>query len=83
MTKNAPSPTICLERLDRRRNISRFYRLSIEPTLFGGVALVREWGRIGTDGCRRLDLFVTDSTARRALKRLADIKASRGYEARS
>ena len=48
MTKNAPSPTIRLERLDHRRNISRFYRLSIEPTLFGGVALVREWGRIGT-----------------------------------
>jgi hypothetical protein len=28
--------------------MARFYALAIEPTLFGDMALVREWGRIGS-----------------------------------
>ncbi len=28
----------------------RFYRLDIEPDLFGGVLLMKEWGRIGARG---------------------------------
>jgi hypothetical protein len=30
------------------RNMARFYVLAIEPTLFDEMALVREWGRIGS-----------------------------------
>lgn len=37
-----------LDRIMRERNMARFYELSVEPTLFGEVALVRRWGRIGT-----------------------------------
>ncbi len=37
--------------------MARFYVLAIEPTLFGETALVREWGRIGSWGRRRLDLY--------------------------
>jgi predicted DNA-binding WGR domain protein len=47
---------LVLERRDAQRNMARFYVLAIEPTLFGDVALLREWGRIGSTGCRRLDL---------------------------
>ncbi|WP_347337220.1 WGR domain-containing protein [Bradyrhizobium centrolobii] len=37
--------------------MARFYVLTIEPTLFGDTALVREWGRLGGRGRRQLDLF--------------------------
>jgi predicted DNA-binding WGR domain protein len=78
---NSPSPTLIFERIDRKRNMARFYRMSIEPTLFGGVALVREWGRIGTGGRRRLDLFETSRAAQNALDVLAITKVNRGYQA--
>ena len=39
-----------IERRDPRRNMARFYTLSIEETLFGRARLVRRWGRIGTIG---------------------------------
>ncbi|MFC4842444.1 MULTISPECIES: WGR domain-containing protein [Bradyrhizobium] len=48
---------LVLERRDPARNMARFYVLTIEPTLFGDTALVREWGRLGGRGRRRLDLF--------------------------
>lgn len=36
-----------LSKIDPAKNMRRFYRLSVEPTLFGDFALVREWGRVG------------------------------------
>jgi predicted DNA-binding WGR domain protein len=43
-----------LGRVDPARNMRRFYRLDMQPDLFGGVLLVKEWGRIGAraHGCR-------------------------------
>jgi predicted DNA-binding WGR domain protein len=38
-----------LRRIDPARNMRRFYRLDIQPDLFGGVLLVK-WGRIGAHG---------------------------------
>ncbi|MEJ6782593.1 WGR domain-containing protein [Aminobacter sp. Piv2-1] len=72
-------PALHLQRRDPTRNMARFYRLSIEPTLFGDVALVREWGRIGTHGRRRLDLFTNGHEADRALRVLSAAKIRRGY----
>ena len=34
---------ILLELIDPTQNMARYYVLSIEPTLFGDSALVREW----------------------------------------
>ena len=50
-----------LRRIDPTRNMRRFYRLDVQPDLFGGVLLFKEWGRIGargrmvteSDPCRR------------------------------
>lgn len=39
-----------LQRIDPERNMARFYRLRLEPTLFGEVALRCSWGRIGRPG---------------------------------
>jgi predicted DNA-binding WGR domain protein len=41
-----------LRRLDPACNIYRFCRLAIEPDLFGGFRLLRQWGRIGGRGGR-------------------------------
>ena len=39
-----------LRRIDPSRNMRRFYRLDMQPDLFGGVLLMKEWGRIGARG---------------------------------
>ncbi len=59
--------------------MARFYCLSLESSLFGDAVLVREWGRIGTLGSRRLDLYVNTLQAQEALRRLAASKLRRGY----
>jgi predicted DNA-binding WGR domain protein len=73
---------LVLERRDAQRNMARFYVLAIEPTLFGDVALLREWGRIGSTGCRRLDLHSDPETAVEALDIWLARKVRRGYRIR-
>lgn len=41
---------VTLTRIDTDKNMRRFYRLDMQPTLFGEYAVVREWGRIGRGG---------------------------------
>ncbi|RVK88961.1 WGR domain-containing protein [Sinorhizobium meliloti] len=71
-----------VQRIDTTRNMARFYAMSIEPDLFGGSALIRRWGRIGTRGQERIDLFKDDAEAAEAIGRflfLARQKRARGY----
>lgn len=70
---------LVLDRTDRPQNMARFYVLSVEPTLFGGAALVREWGRWGHPGRRRLDLFPGLAEAAEALEDWLLRKKKRGY----
>lgn len=70
---------LLLKRIDDSRNMARFYRLSVEKTLFDAVALRRNWGRIGTWGQERLDLYADARTAERALARSLSAKLRRGY----
>jgi predicted DNA-binding WGR domain protein len=58
---------VVLDRIDPARNMVRYYVLSIEQTLFDGSSLVREWGRIGRRGRRRIELYRDDGNARIAL----------------
>jgi predicted DNA-binding WGR domain protein len=62
-------------------NKRRFYALATLPTVFGDWALQREWGRIGTGGRLRHDLFRNEGEALSALTRLAQTKVRRGYHA--
>jgi predicted DNA-binding WGR domain protein len=62
--------------------MARFYVLAIEPTLFGDTALVREWGRIGSLGRRRLDLHADPATAVETLDIWLARKRRRGYRIR-
>jgi hypothetical protein len=41
-------------RIRPERNEWRYYRMEVWPDLFGRALLVRQWGRIGTEGRRRL-----------------------------
>ena len=74
---------LVLERRDPSVNMARFYVLAIEPTLFGDVALAREWGRIGTLGRRRLDLHADVASAAEALDVWLARKSRRGYDIRA
>ncbi|WP_353608339.1 MULTISPECIES: WGR domain-containing protein, partial [unclassified Labrenzia] len=62
---------LLLKRVDPGRNMNRFYHLSVEPTLFGGFAVRRTWGRLGTRGRTRLDLFADVSSALAHQQKLA------------
>ncbi|HEV7257295.1 MAG TPA: WGR domain-containing protein [Bosea sp. (in: a-proteobacteria)] len=73
---------LVLERRDEACNMARFYVLAIEPTLFGDSALVREWGRIGARGQRRLELHPDHVAAAEALEVWLTRKARRGYRFR-
>ena len=59
--------------------MSRFYRLDVQPDLFGGVLLVREWGRIGAHGRVVAERYDAEDLAAAALQRQAERKRRRGY----
>lgn len=71
---------IRIERVDPESNMYRFYRLRLMPDLFGGVSLLREWGRIGTQGRHRIELFEDAGRAANAMTTLYRAKQKRGYQ---
>ncbi|SNR46704.1 WGR domain-containing protein [Paracoccus sediminis] len=71
---------VLLDRIDPHRNMARFYRLDIVPDLFGGVVLVRNWGRIGRRGQERCQWFAEPADAVREQAAWIRRKTRRGYE---
>ena len=69
-----------VQRIDATKNMARYYTMSIEPDLFGGASLVRHWGRIGTRGKERVDLFKDERQAIGYFLFLARQKRARGYK---
>lgn len=70
---------LVLDRRDPEANMARFYVLSIEMSLFGDTALIREWGRIGTAGQRKIELHNSEGSAMEALEVWLRRKQKRGY----
>jgi len=70
-----------MRRIDPACNMRRFYRMSVQPDLFGGASLVREWGRIGLRGQVMIEHHTDEGRAVTALMKLAAVKSRRGYEA--
>ncbi|MDF0664430.1 MULTISPECIES: WGR domain-containing protein [unclassified Rhizobium] len=68
-----------IERIDPSKNMARFYALSIEPNLFGETSLVRSWGRIGSRGQQKINIFDSEAKAVDLLLTLLRRKRSRGY----
>lgn len=70
---------VTLQRIDPVRNMRRFYRLDVQPDLFGAWCVVREWGRIGRAGRVRVDPYATEAEAAARLERQRAAKQGRGY----
>jgi len=74
---------LVLERVDRAKNMARYYVLSVEPTLFVESSLMRHWGRIGGAGQTRIDLYASRPLAQIALNTWLERKRRRGYQLRA
>lgn len=59
--------------------MARCYTLSIQPTLFGEIAVMRCWGRIGKAGGEKSELFCTEEQAISHFLDIARRKRKRGY----
>ncbi|WP_331375343.1 WGR domain-containing protein [Sinorhizobium chiapasense] len=67
------------QRVDASRNMARYYMVSIETTLFGEVAVVRFWGRIGRRGGEKSEVFSTERDAASHFLELVRRKRQKGY----
>ena len=72
-----------LIRIRPDRNEWRYYCLEVWPDLFSRALLACHWGRIGTQGRRRLDPHPDPGAALNALAALARAKRRRGYQDRA
>jgi predicted DNA-binding WGR domain protein len=63
---------------DPEQNRARFYELRLQPTLWGGVALVRAWGRLGAPGRARV-IEYPDRAALPVAERMVRRRRRRGY----
>jgi predicted DNA-binding WGR domain protein len=70
---------VVLHRIDPEQGMRRFYALMIERDLFGTIRLVRNWGRIGTNGQEKVEEFASEIEAGKALAVVARAKRRRGY----
>jgi predicted DNA-binding WGR domain protein len=67
---------ITLTRKDATRNLYRFYRLDVQPDLFGDWCLVKGWGRIGCPSQVCFTPFPTVAEAQTALEAAAPHQAA-------
>ncbi|KRA65259.1 WGR domain-containing protein [Rhizobium sp. Root651] len=77
--ENEGTGQVHLHRIDAAQNMRRFYTLAIQPTLFGGASVIRNWGRIGSSGQTMMETFYSQEDANTALSRLERTKRGRGY----
>jgi predicted DNA-binding WGR domain protein len=68
-----------LRRIDPARNMARFYLMEMQPDLFGGVLLVKQWGRIGTGGRIVDERYGSEASAAEAMNKQDERKRRRGY----
>lgn len=72
---------VILYLIDSARRMHRYYRMDVQPNLFGQWCLMREWGRIGSTGQTRFVPFPTPQEAQAALDEQRRVKERRGYTA--
>src|SRR5215207_9744808 len=67
---------LVLHRIEPEQGIRRFYSLMIERDLFGTIRLVRNWGRIGTNGQEKAEEFDSEDEAGKALETFSNDAAA-------
>ena len=70
---------VYLTRIDANQNMARYYRMTLQPTLFGEWSLIREWGRIGRGGQVKTNPYLNAGDAMNAMMALESIKVRKGY----
>jgi len=73
---------IILHRIDAAKHMRRYYRLDVQPDLFGQWCFIREWGRIGRAGQVRMVPYAIATEAHEALALQQRLKERRGYKCR-
>ena len=73
------TPPVFLRRIDDAKNMRRFYLFDVQPDLFGGVLLVKQWGRIGTCGRLVDESYDSEASASDAMNKQSERKRRRGY----
>ncbi len=79
MTPSTDFEPLSLTRRDPDLNMARFYAIALQPTLFGEVSIIRNWGRIGTKGQMLLATFPSQFAAERQADLIERQKRRRGY----
>jgi len=72
-----------LVRSDRHANMHRYYAMRLQPDLFGGCSLIREWGRVGSGGQIRYQTYRHEGQAIDALLAFSRLKERKGYMVRA
>lgn len=70
---------VYLEKHDAEKNQHRFYRLSVQPNLFGTYSLIKEYGRVGRNLHTRIAFHDRLEEAQIAFTRTKQAKLQRGY----
>lgn len=71
--------SVIIHRRDPGRNMERYYGLSVEQSLLGGIVLVRRWGRVGRSERRHIQHYGNEREAVAAFLALLVRKRRRGY----
>ncbi len=66
--------------IDAGRNRARFYVLQWQPTIWGGVALVRVWGRIGSPGRAQVLCYAETPQMDATVERVVRRRLRHGYQ---
>ncbi len=69
-----------LQKHDTETDQHWFYALCVQPSLFGDWSLMREWGRIGSEGQVKVDWHVSQERAEAAFEELLRSKQKSGYQ---
>ncbi|MEO1457052.1 MAG: WGR domain-containing protein [Pseudomonadota bacterium] len=70
---------VVLRRRDPARSMDRAYCIWLQPVLFGGCDLVRQWSRAGSLGQQRRQHFASEGDALKGLAEIVAAKKRRGY----
>jgi len=68
-----------LVRINPEFNMARFYGIEVQPTLFGEVSVLRNWGRIGTRGQSMMVTYEDADHAIAAFQKVDRQKSHCGY----
>ena len=67
--------------IDPSRNRRRWYTLCLQPTLFGEIDLVCQWGRLGdSGGQRQVTTYPSDAAAALAAESVIARRKLHGYQ---